>query len=179
MALHIEENLDDLARYMQDRFGSALADVMAKRGTAIQLPAPQPQNYFIGEPSRYRAYNAPAVFLVAESTARPTPGGADEGQAFQKQEHTVMVALLIEEQDEERLSRACYRYAEAADSILEDVDISGANASDPRDWSTKCFITDIDYGVMFTAEQGGQRTFRKDVVLNLLIKHWDLLTPRA
>ncbi len=180
MALHIEYIINDLQTYLQAKLPAQL--VLASVDNLIgQLPVPRNEDYFIGEPSRYQAYQAPAVFLISEHTKRPaiTENGWNQ---IQKQDHTVNIDVVIENRTEEFLTRGCWRYAEAFDAVLDGADITGApTLTTPpgaaRDWSAEVFVTNIDYGVLFTREHREQRIFRKDILIDLLIKHWDQRTP--
>lgn len=180
MALHIEYLVDDIQTYLQAKLPAQLLTAAIDNRVG-QLPVPNPQNYFIGEPNRYRAYQAPAVFLITERTKRP--GVTESGWNFtQKQEHTMVVDVLVENRSEELLTRECWRMAVAFDAVLDSADLSIAPTltSPPgtaRTWGTETFVTDIDYGVLFTRGKAEQRTFRKDILIELLIKHWDQRTP--
>lgn len=179
MAIHAEEVLDDMKLYLQGRLPAQLdALVLPPDNThlRIALPAPTPENYFIGEPSRYRAYIAPALFIVANRTARPRvlTGGEDANTIYQH--HLLLISIMVEGLTEEELTRACFRYAEALNACIHNHDITTA-PSTARTWSTLCKVRSIDWGVMFTAEQSGQRIFRKDVALDVVVFHWDLLSP--
>ena len=176
MAVHVEEILADTQSYLLARLPAALADVTATH-SGFPLPCPTRENIFIGEPSRYRAYIAPCIFLVADSTNRVGAWTAREWAHTERQEHSVSLSLMFEQTNEDALTVTGFRYAEALSQCLEDADVTTAPAT-PRVWSTVVKIMRIDYGLSFVNQQQNQRTFRKDVSFNLKVQHWDLLTPR-
>ncbi len=172
MPLHIEQVVDDLKTFLQANLKSQLDTVLAEHSNTLPMRVPRFDDYFIGEPNRYRAYTAPAIFLATPATIRPGEGGADEWATMLRQEHRVLIDVLMEAAGEDQLTRMCWRMAQAIDSCLHDQDVTPAGITTR---SCKVLIPKIDYGQMFVSKD--QRTFRKDIWVELLVRHWDLLTP--
>jgi hypothetical protein len=178
VALNIEAIVDDLSAYLQAHLPTALTTVMNAANSvgrpSYGIAVPGAASYFIGEQSRYRAYQAPALFLIVPSTVRPNEGRAGEWATMLHQEHTVLLDILMEAPGEEALTRCCYRMADAIDATVHDQDITPPTITTR---ATKVFVTKVDYGAMFTPKDSPQRVFRKDVWVQLLVRHDDQLTP--
>ena len=168
--LNVEQLTTDLITYCVARAPAILATVQGKYGSSIPLPAIQRDRYFIGEPSRFRAYETPCAFVVTERTRRTSEANVHDFKL-----HSLLLSILVEDKDEQRLTRSCWRYAEAYDAVLHHPELVDVNVAG-RTWSAQSDVTGIDYGVMFVRDPN-DRVFRKDIALELTIKHWDLLTP--
>lgn len=172
--LNTEAIAGDILRHLRANFRAQLVDVFARVGAGTALGSVRPESYFIGDPSRFRVYQAPSCFLAIPRTNRPGEAGA--GHAPQRyQEHPALAIWVLEAPGEEELTRLGWRVAEAADACLHDQDVTPGS---PEARSTKCFVTGVDYGSTLTRESH-QRVFRKGVTLEVLVKHWDLQTPMA
>lgn len=174
----IEQILDDVVRHLQATLKIELDRVMGESvgGGQYPLVAPRNESYFIHEPDEFKAYIVPAVFVMPASTTRPGEGLGDEYNQLIYQEHGVTLLALIEEIDAERMQRVSLRYAKALDNCLHDQEMS----TEPTR-STKAFVTGIDYGVMWNSINSDQRTFRKDISVEMLVKHWDrfIMAPQS
>ena len=170
MAVRVEEVANDVITYVRARFATQLASVATAATTAglpaYPLPYPRNESYLIGEPSRYRVYQAPAVLVVplrSDRTKDPTPQaeGITDFQVV-----SMLLVLLIEGRNEEELTRICMRYAQAASESVHNADV-GTSAN----YTAVVYVNGIDYGVTFTRDQAGQRVFRKDATLELRIHY--------
>lgn len=175
MPLHIEQACADLQAYAQANIAGALANVQSEVTGSLSIPVAEPanENYFIGEPSRFRAYATPCVFLFADRTHRPLAGTSRDWNADLYQEHRILFIVVTEGQDEQELTRACFRYAQAFDAVLNEADPTPVGVTGR---SYKVFVTDVDFGITYTRQHADQRTFRKDVSLVLNVHHYDSLT---
>lgn len=172
MALHIEHVIDDLKTYLQANLKASLDTVLAEHSSTLPLRVPRPEDYFIGEQNRYRAYTAPAIFLATPATIRPNEGQADQWSTTLKQEHRILIDVLVETTTgEEALTRMCWRMAQAIDSCFHLREFVPANTTNR---SYMAYIPKIDYGQMFVSQD--QRVFRKDIWLEVIVRHFDLLT---
>lgn len=166
--INIEAVVDDLIRHLRQNFRLQLEQVAATWGLGIPLAPVRPESYLVGDPTRYRGYQAPACFIKVPQTRR-----GFRAQNFFDQEHPMTVIYEIEGQSEEQLTRAAWRMGEAADACLHDQDLTPASATGR---SMKIFVTGIKYDV--TRASAGN-VFRKRIALDLLVKHWDQMTPMA
>jgi len=171
--MRIESVMNAFVAYLSTRVGSMLA-VSATPSLKVTLAPPTPEHYFIGEPSRYRKYIAPVVFVMLQRSRIPEgTGGASEWQNVRYIEHTVLVDWILEGITEVDLTRGCWRVAEAIDATLHDQEVMPASTEDV---TVKTFVVGVDYGPITTLEN---RAFRKDVVVECLLKQWELMTPLA
>lgn len=172
----IEVILDNIVRHLQGTLKDQLDYVMgiSTGGGQYPLNTPRNEDYFIHEPDIHNAYVAPAIFVVPSTTDRPGEGRGTEYNALLFQEHKINLVMLVEEIDTERLQRVALRYARALDICLHDQEIT-PNGINSR--TTKCFITGVSYGEIWDTANPDQRTFRKDISVELLVKHWDSFFP--
>jgi hypothetical protein len=174
MPLHVEQVVDDVLSHLRTNYATELATVTSETGPVPRVSTPRPQDYYIGEPSRFQSYRAPSLFLITNRSGRPGEGQGREWNSVRYQEHSFLIDIVVEDTDEQRLTRMCWRHAQAVDSVLHDQEVTPKTVSDR---TVKVFVVGIDYGVMFTRQATNQRVFRKDIIVELLIKHWDLMTP--
>ena len=176
--LNIETLIDDLIDFMRAGYPTALQQVLddlpaAKKHLKIGVTPPPAENYFFGEPSRFRRYRAPSVFLAPSSSRHPGEGGGSTFNTVDMLEHRILCVVLVEGISEEALTRACFRHAEAVDRMLRDREITPSAVTSR---ATKVFIPNIDYGVIWVPRDGAERPFRRDVSVELAIRHYDLFT---
>lgn len=174
MPLHVEQVVLAIRDHLKAALGGQIARVISELDHKVQLPAPRSEDYFIGEPSRYRAYRAPAIFVLAEATDRPTEATPECFASVLYQEHAILISAVVEAVGQDHLQRACWRMADAIDACLHDQDLITAS-----DHSIKIFNTQILADGLFMATHRVEQQFRRDVGVRLLVKHWDLFTPLA
>ena len=170
MPLHVEQVAGYIKDFAQLNFPFALGNLYLEHDAEIQLVPPQPDSYFLGEPDRYRPFACPALFVNPARTKRP------QNHTFNSvlyQEHAIELVLLVEDVGEDTLTRACLRYAQALDALLNEFTLEPGVITD---YSCLCHVTDIDYGVTYTKTQLDMRVFRRDVTLGVLVQHWDQFT---
>lgn len=173
MPLHAEQIVTDLRDYLRTNLAAYLALVAAESPTSLPLSTPAPDDFFIGERNRFRGYKTPAIFLITADVERPDEGMSGEWGTILRQEHHIYVDVLVEATNEEDLTRLAWRFAQAVDSCLHDVDITPDGVTTR---ATKVFIPSIEYDPAVSSSTVGERVFRKDVWVALVIRHWDLLT---
>lgn len=171
MALLSEEVADDLIAYLRARFETQLDVVTAASDAKIPLPPPLAESYHLGPMDRFAGYRAPVVFVVPDRVDIPVPGSADDYAVIDKETHRFLVAILVEQTDEPRLTRACMRYARAARQSLDNAEITSVTHAQAGIKMTSD-VRGIDYGMTFPRD-GAQRPFRKAVSLLCEIKTWD------
>ena len=170
MPLNIEPVIDELILFLRQRLPAQLVDTVSRAAdTRVPVTLPAASSYYIGEWSRFRSYILPACFVV---TNRSTATG--RGQNVETWMHAVLLDFLIEGAEEESLTRACWRIADAAYGALHDQDVTAVSGVTTRGAIVQ--VMAIDYGPMIARAPEG-RPFRKDVFLSLDINHKDLLTP--
>lgn len=169
MPLNLEPIIAEIEARLRDALPTALATVA--NAAARSLPLPSPRDYFWGEPFRYHAYKAPAVFLWAEVTTRPTEQTANVAASMLYQEHALRVVTVVEAQTEDLLTRTCWRYAEAIDACLRDYEMEASDSS--RVYSV--LVLTIAHGGFVDTGQAANRVFRRDVAVNCRVLHWDRL----
>lgn len=166
--LNIESVADDLISTLRQKMPAQVQAVIAVTDTRVPIVAPKASSYFLGEWSRFHPYELPAVFVVPSRSPR-----AIDGQNIDKWQHRILVHLLIEGCDEESLTRACFRMAEATYACVHDQDITRTGVSTR---ATKVFVESVEYGPII-ARQPQARVFQKDIFLSLSILHYDRSTP--
>lgn len=168
--LNIEAICDDLMLFVRQRYPAQLQKVIEISGTGVPIAPPQASSYYLGEYNRFRPYVLPAFLFVPTKSPRGGPT-KDDGNVDVWQ-HRILLDALVEGHEEEQLTRACFRHAEALHNTLKDQDITRAGVSTR---GTKVFVDAIDYGPMIT--KPSERVFRKDAFLTLRILHYDQATP--
>lgn len=123
----------------------------------INLPFVAPNRFYISE--GIEPLQTPAVFVVADRTDHNL--GA---QNFEAQRHSILVGMLVEDVEVQRLQRKVWRYAKALWLALHDQALG----------DIKILVRSADYGpTLAAATPAGQRSFRKDVVLRCDVLHYE------
>jgi len=167
--IRTEQVADDLITYLRSHVADALSTVGAisfTRGGRISLP--DPNEYHIGEPNQYEAYNLPAVFIIDVNSERVGEREEDFGN-YDHQTMLFFVAVRVEERTEERLTRAVWRYVQALDNALQNASITEA-----AEYTAQAFVMSAEYGITYTDKD--QRRFRKDARLDVQVQFIDSLT---
>lgn len=165
--LHVEQVADACITFARVNFPAALSNVRLETDAEIPLAPPDPQSYFIGEPARYRPFACPALFVDPVRTHRPLDR---QGNALLYQEHTIQLVLVVEATTVETLTRASWRYAQALDALINQFELAPPNIAY---WSTWSHVGDVSYGDTWVNTHSDLKTFRKDVTLAMIVKHWD------
>jgi hypothetical protein len=159
--LLVEDAVQTLLDHMRNQFNVNLEavfnDMKPFDGTATRnLPFVEPDRFYFTE--GIDPLQCPAVFIVPDRTDHD-----NAAQNFIKQEHHMMVGLLVEDIETATLARVTWRYVRAAYRTLHDQAIG----------NLYCLVESIDYGPIFRRTKGDGRQFRKDATLRLRVTHME------
>ncbi len=162
----METTVDLMIARLQANMTAALAAESAYRDDKVSLGAPK--SYFIAEKSL--AFQAPAVFVIGDGTDFRLTKGSNFINALQR----VHVAVVVENRNEELLTRQAYRYQAVLHQILAQEPILSP------DGKVKLIvkIERAEYGAIYTNagvanEPGGM--FRKEIWLDCAVEHYERL----
>lgn len=101
----------------------------------------------------------PAVFLAADTSLHDL-----KGQNVLMQMHKILMGVVVEEIEIQRVTRQCWRYAQAAWLTLHDQNLAD---------NVRVQVTEMVYGptIFDRRATSGQRAYRKDVTLRLDVWH--------
>lgn len=172
MPLHIERITSDIQRMLVANYETALSSVYSEQGAQLPLNAPGPQSYFFGPPSKYRAFDCTAVFIIPQKSRRQDLQGMP-GNSVLLQQHQIGLNIVVEATTVDDLERMSWRHAQAVDTIFHNAEICPTGNGQ---YSAQAFITDIDYGTAYVRQHGDEVVFRNDIWLDVQIKHRDQYT---
>ncbi len=164
--INIEAIADDIIRRLRTGFPTVLATVIAATNTGVPVGPPSASSYLLGEWSRYRPLQLPAVLIVASRSLRTPPG-----ENVERWSHELLLHFVVEGQTEPELLRACERMAEACYACLHDQDVTAP----ATDRSAKVFVESVDYGPVVSPVDRAA-SFRKHILLTLAVRHFDRMT---
>lgn len=154
-SLLVEDAVNQVQALMRGQFNEQLRYVYEQQADkTINLDIIPPNRIFVSEGVEPLA--PPAAFVVAENT--------DHDLAWQNaaiQEHSILVGVLVEDSEAQRLTRKVWRYAQAAWLALHDQAIG----------NIKILVRSIDYSAIFVKGAGDKRMFRKDATLRCTVLH--------
>jgi hypothetical protein len=153
--LLIEDAVDQVRDLMRDQLNLNLERVYQQNlDKTINLDLIPDSRYYVSE--AIEPLQPPAVFVVADSSDHDL-----NWQNVAMQTHSVMVGVLVEDQEIQRLTRKCWRYAQAAWLTLHD-QAAG---------NVKVLVRSVDYSPIFVSGAGTERMFRKDATLRCDVLH--------
>ena len=127
----------------------------------INLPVIAPSAFYKSEALEPKAL--PACFIIGDSSEHDL-----QAQNFAMQNHTVFVAILSEDKENDQLQRKTWRYAEALYRALHDVALQG---------NMRVLVELVSYSPTYgNSGDRENRQFRKDCTVRLKIKHFDRFT---
>lgn len=161
----VEETRDLVMAEIKSKISAALAAVRADRADP-QVTTDIPKSYFIFDGAH--TYQCPAVFVVVDSVDFPEDiTGANFVDAVVK----MLVSVVIEDREADKLTIKAERYQAALFQILhwkplEDV---------PNKVKIFTRVVRAEFSPLFTKvrEAGVMGEFRKEVALELEVKHWE------
>lgn len=159
-ALLIEDAVDQLEALLRGNFNAYLLEVWTRHegdGRKIALEKVPPSNYFTSE--QYTPFLAPAIFILADRSAHDLT----LGQNWEFEEHSLTVAVLVEDIELARLTRKCWRFARACWMALHDQSFGAVH----------CLVDAIEYSPIFGTGEGDARRFRKDASLKVRVQHFE------
>ena len=173
MALHVEAVCDDLRDYLQANLPAQIAFVGAEAptGPSAGISVPQPDQYFLGERDQFRAYEPPSIFIMPQRSVESRQ--RDDMSPTLAQVHRVCVGALIEGIGAQELTRGAMQMVQAITQAVRDVDVTLGSITTR---STKVKVDSVDYGVNYGTGPIENKTFRREIWVNLNILHWDQLT---
>lgn len=153
----VEGAVNAIVAQLQAQFNANLdlvAEFWQPDAAKLNLVPVPPSSYYISD--GVEALSIPAIFVVADRSPHDL-----KAQDWLRQLHQIVVGILVEAVEAQRLQRMAWRYAQAGWMTLHDQNLSGG---------TRVQVTEISYGptlVEQTQAGPGLRCFRKDVTLRL------------
>lgn len=170
MPLHIEQVCAYVKDFARTNYPLALANLCLEQDAQLNVTAPAPDSYFLGEPNRYTPLQPPALFVNPARTRRFDVNTQHSFDTVLYQEHALELIVLVEDVGEEQLTRVCMRHAQAVDALINEFELEPGVITQHK---AVAHVTDIDYGVTYTRTRDNIRMFSKDITLAVLVQHWD------
>lgn len=164
----IEIAIDLIAQNIRDNIAQALIDVAADRATSIAIPKPTGVFTFVP----ISAFRPPIIIVNGEEIDFRL---ADKGANFIDAVMRINVVAICEDREGPTLQYAAYRYQAALHKILAQTHLYNADQS----VHIVCKVETARFSSIYTnAQQQGnvQGVFRKEVVLELDVEHYEKLT---
>ena len=159
IALLVEEAMDEVRSMMRAQFNANLSLIYTAKGdSTVNLDRVPNNNYYFSE--AIEPLRPPAIFIVSDRT------GFDLNfQNANVQTHDVLVAALVEDVEQQRLTKKVWRYAAAIHATLHD----------QGTMNIRVLVTGMDYGATAGMRTTGTgRTFRTSVTVRCKILHAEL-----
>lgn len=166
--LLLEGTVDLILAKIKADIATALADVRTERADAkVSTEPPSTESYFRYYPAK--AFKAPAVFVVGEEMGARHD---EKGGNFITGLASVTVSVVVEDRDEERLTRKAFRYMSALHQILEQINLQDTGGK------LKLFVRveRVVNGATYTkADQRdlAESVFRREVALYCEVDHFE------
>lgn len=160
----VEKTRSLILASIQAQIADQLAAVRADRPDQNVTTEP-PKSYFIFDGAH--TYQCPAVFCHVESMDIPEPvTGANFVNAIVK----LFVSVVIEDQEEEELTIKSERYQAALFKILHWSTLQD-DVENVKIWVR---VVRCEFSPLYTKKRGNDMAdFRKEVSLELEVKHWE------
>jgi hypothetical protein len=149
---------------IKGNIAASLAEIRTNRNDPVVTTEP-PKSYFIFDGAH--TYQCPAVFVVVDSMDIPEP---QTGANFVNAILRMFVSAVIEDREADKLTIKSERYQAALFDILhwkflEDM------ANNLKIWVR---VVRLEFSPLYTKKRGEEYgEFRKEVALELEIKHWE------
>lgn len=155
-----EGAVDTITAYIQANIGAALNTVAAKYSDGISLE--NPRSYFTYP--KAQGYRLPAVFVIADEI----DFNIDKNKAnFISATDRFKISILVEEKDEDRVTRKCWRYQSALHSVIDQAQM----VSSDNLLKLVGGVYKSSYSPVWTDAKGEDGQFRKEVVLECEVTH--------
>lgn len=162
-ALLVEDAVDNLERFLRDNFNAFLTQVWKdyeQDGRKINLEKVPDSAFYVSE--RFKPFLAPALFILPDASGHDL----NQGQNWEYTIHEITVAAVVEDIEEARLTRKCWRFARGLWMALHDRQF----------YNVYCLIDSLTYSpILVGPEIGDSRRFRKDVSVHCKVHHFEKL----
>jgi hypothetical protein len=158
-----ETSVREIQSLIKAEISTALSDLRIDRGDA-KVSTEVPQSYFIYEQAK--AYKTPACFVIC----RDMNFQKDQlGANFITAKAGIVVSIVVEDKDREKLTVKAWRYQAALHSILDQRSILVT----PNKAKITIIVTDALFSPTFTSEgsKGSEGVFRQEMALTLEVQH--------
>lgn len=163
----VESTIRLLQDHIKSNINAALVDLRAERAEPIVTTEPPlKDSYFIYE--RAVGYKTPAVFIIADNLDMFKSAGPNSVMALVK----VRVSVVVEDVKADHCTIKAWRYQDALFEVLEQAQISSNN----NDVKIVVIVQGATFSPVFTNDQdakSARNTFRKEVVLDLDVRHFE------
>jgi len=160
----LEGDVNLILAEIKAKMPAALAAVRADR-LDPKVTTEKPESYFTFE--RAQGFKTPAIFVIGEDMDfRQAERGANHINALS----TVNVSVLVEERNQELLTKKVYRYCSALHEILEQANLS----SDDGKLQIFVRVAKMEMSAIYTDSDNPndpRAVFRKEAFLALNVDH--------
>lgn len=164
----LEGDVDLIIAHLRSNIAAALSDVRTDRtDDRVTTEPPQTKSYFTYWPTK--AYQAPAIIVMAEAQNNRQ---AEKQSNFIASRNEINVAVVIEDREEEKLTRKAFRYASALHQLLECQQLTdGAGKLKIHVRVDRVENGDIYFGT--DRREAPEAVFRRAVTLYCEVEHFE------
>lgn len=160
-----ENTVLTLQSYIKSNIASALAAVRTDEERASGINTEVPKEYFIAP--QQHAFQCPAVFTIAEGVTINN----DRGPNFLCATLDVIVSVVVEEKDSQRLTKKAWRYQDALYKLLNQSNFINDDGATVRfRFTSKVESINFSEDFSFHEESEKRSEFNKEVALVLSIE---------
>lgn len=158
----MESTVTQIIQHIKDNIDSSLADLRTDR-TDNKVNTNPPVDYF--PYAKAVGYRVPCVFVIG----RNVQFLQERGQNHINAQITAQVSVVLEDQESERLTYKCWRYADAMHAILDQVELISTNLK----IKNKIKVTSSEFGDAVQIKSQVESPFRMETMLMLEIEHYE------
>lgn len=160
----IEGAIDLIEDYIQANLPAALdgQDKLYSDGIGLE----NPREYFIYP--KAKGLQPPCVFIIADGMDFKI---AENNSNFVNAQDSIIVSIVAEDTDEERLTRKVYRYQAALHLVLDEANIKSTDNL----LALKVIVYDSSFSELYMRKESGGDGghFRKEVALRCKVSHFE------
>ncbi len=162
-----ESSIKLVQKHLQDNIATALANLRSERNDPkVSSEPPKKDSYFIYE--RAVGYQPPAVFTIADDVDFQNSAGPNTVLAVVK----ARVSVVVEDILQDNLTVKAWRYQDALYALLNKTVLVSANEG----VKIVVVVQGATFSPVFTQDtdvKSARNTFRKEVVLNCDLNHFE------
>lgn len=158
-----EQVVMDIKDYIKSNIASALVDVRTDRDSSVNTEVPK--EYFIA--SQMHAFRTPAIFIIADNVEFNNDQGPNYIDATLK----IIVSVVVEEKDLEKLAKKSWRYQDALFKLLNQTTFGNESGAVVK-YMFNTRVNNIYFSEDFSFKDEGDSlsVFNKEVALELSVE---------